>query len=633
MSHPTASPTAFPSLEYRADIDGLRAVAVVAVILFHAGVPGLSGGYVGVDIFFVISGYLITRIIYGEVLRGEFSITRFYERRVRRIFPALFAMLLATSLAGILLLMPEDYKAFSKSIVGAALSASNFVFWQESGYFEGPSELKPLLHTWSLAIEEQFYVVFPIILIGAYSLARAHLKSILVGITILSFALSIWGVKNHPEAAFFLLPFRAWELGLGSLLALDVVPSVRRRPVAELLAALGLILVLTPIFAYSQDTSFPGLTALVPTLGAALIIYSGSSLSPRTTTILRARPMVIIGLLSYSLYLWHWPLFVYASHYMQTKMDLTVSVALVVTTLFVGWVSWRWIEKPFRRIQSTQKLILSLGTFVSGVAILFGVIGIITEGLPGRLSPRTQEYLAMIDKNKYFQLYDRGHCFLDYAQTAADYEIHTCLKPTASDRILVVGDSFAAHLVPGLRELNRDYQIDQYTATSCRPFITDNKRCNFFLDRFFKEILPTARAETIVLSAFWLPYFEKMNQTDFKTEVEKTLKKITSQGAHVILFGQSPTFYKPVPYSLAAGGPTLTRLNAVDASGVNSILSELAASQNISFVDPYSFGCRDIRCVVSEGGEPFHWDNGHLTLPGSLYYGRLFSGLLARGDH
>ncbi len=269
---PRTNTTAF----YRADIDGLRAVAVIPVVLFHAGARWFSGGYVGVDVFFVISGYLITTILVQDFSAGRYSIARFYERRIRRIFPALFVVVLCSSVVGHLLLLPEDLKAFAKSVVATTLFVSNIVFWGESGYFDGPAEMKPLLHTWSLAVEEQYYIAFPIVLFLLYRFASPRIASWVIALgALLSFGLSVWGVHNAPVATFYLLPTRAWELLVGSLLAVGLVPLFRSRAVAEIAAAFGIALILFAVFTFDHDTPFPGLNALAPCIGAALLIQSG----------------------------------------------------------------------------------------------------------------------------------------------------------------------------------------------------------------------------------------------------------------------------------------------------------------------------------------------------------------------
>src|SRR5271170_3095038 len=296
---------------YRPEIDGLRALAILPVLLFHYRVSPFRGGFVGVDVFFVISGYLITQLIEAERREGRFSIARFYERRVRRIFPALFVMLTAATIAAAFILFPVDLVRYANSLLATAGFAANFEFWREAGYFDVAAAEKPLLHLWSIAVEEQFYLVFPALLL----LFQSRRVAITLAIFVLSFAFAVWGVIHAPSAAFYLLPGRAWELMLGALLALHAVPFIERRWIREALAVTGIALIAIAVFGYSKDTPFPGAAALLPCLGAALVIYSSVPGITSASAVLSLPPLVFVGRISYSLYLWHWPLYVFARYF------------------------------------------------------------------------------------------------------------------------------------------------------------------------------------------------------------------------------------------------------------------------------------------------------------------------------
>ena len=262
-------------MQYRREIDGIRALAVLPVILFHAGFSLFSGGYVGVDIFFVISGYLITGIVMSEIARGTFSIVNFYERRIRRILPALFLVLAVCTPVAYWILIPSDFKEFCQSLIAVATFSSNVFFWSQSGYFHGAAELKPLLHTWSLAVEEQFYVFFPVLLLVMWRWRKGWIVHVLLLISVCSLALAEWGALNKPIATFFLLPTRAWELLLGSLTAFYLSDETRRQPTLaqnNILAGIGVLAVAYAVFCFDAKTTFPGLHALIPTLGTALMI-------------------------------------------------------------------------------------------------------------------------------------------------------------------------------------------------------------------------------------------------------------------------------------------------------------------------------------------------------------------------
>ncbi|GAB4549132.1 MAG: hypothetical protein Fur002_26250 [Anaerolineales bacterium] len=344
---------------YRADIDGLRAIAVLAVILNHADVPLFSGGYVGVDIFFVISGYLITGIIARELTQGEFSLARFYERRVRRIFPALFAVLLFTTLAGALLYNAENFSDYGRSVIAATFFFSNVHFWKEVGYFDAPAQLKPLLHTWSLAVEEQFYIFFPLLMAALARFAKRKTVWALSALALASFAYSVYQVYfGDPSAAFYLPQTRIWELLIGCLLALFVDRLSAGIGVKNALSFLGLAFIFAPILFYSENTPFPGVAAAAPVMGAALILFSGANAQPLVNRLLSAPPMVFIGKISYSLYLWHWGFFIFAKYYLIQPLSALQTAWLLFAALAVSSLSWKWIEQPFRHTANAPRSVL-----------------------------------------------------------------------------------------------------------------------------------------------------------------------------------------------------------------------------------------------------------------------------------
>lgn len=341
-------------IKYRADIDGLRGLAVVPVVLFHAQVSLFSGGYVGVDVFFVISGYLITTLLWGDIQQERFSILKFYERRARRILPALFSIILFSLAAGYFLLLPNDFHNLASSALSSVLFYSNVFFWREFASFLGALELQPLLHTWSLAVEEQFYIFFPILLWCIVKWKR----SILVGAIALggtgSFFLSVWASSIDPAGNFFLIPTRAWELAVGSLLALGVFGSPNQVQLLRGLAGVtGLGAICSAVFFYDIHTDFPGLAAALPVFGTAAIIWAGSASAATpsfVTRLLSLKPFVFVGLISYSLYLWHWPLLVFARHWFtQTQLSALATALIFALSFVLAILSWRFIERPFRR--------------------------------------------------------------------------------------------------------------------------------------------------------------------------------------------------------------------------------------------------------------------------------------------
>lgn len=364
-------------ISYRREIDGLRALAVVPVILFHAGSDLLPGGFVGVDIFFVISGYLITSIILSEMEAGTFRLSQFWERRARRILPALFLVISASIPAAFLLLDQFELHAFSKSVLAASAFYSNFHFWKDGGYFETAAELKPLLHTWSLAVEEQYYIFFPLLILLTWRFGKRGMVALLSVLALGSFGLCLWASQSAPDAAFFLLPMRLWELAVGAFIAFYGFRNNWKNDLGlagETLSFAGLLLIVTAFLTYSSALPFPSYYALVPTLGAALLILF-STPANLVGRFLGSRTMVGIGLVSYSAYLWHQPVFAFLRHVYEELNPLIMLVG-VGSVFCLSFLSWKFVELPFRNRVSIPrvrflKVIGALGVMI----ILLGGLG------------------------------------------------------------------------------------------------------------------------------------------------------------------------------------------------------------------------------------------------------------------
>ncbi|MEZ5479762.1 MAG: acyltransferase [Thiolinea sp.] len=373
-------------MHYRKEIDGLRALAVVPVILFHAGLSAFSGGFVGVDIFFVISGYLITSIIINELDAGHFTIAGFYERRARRILPALFFVMLVSLPFAWWILLPHELEAFARSMIAVVIFASNLLFWQESDYFATDSELIPLLHTWSLAVEEQYYVLFPLLLWGVWKLGLRRVALIIGSIALLSLGLAEWGWRHDAAANFYLLPSRAWELmaGAGCALYLYRHPPPTGQ-LAQGASLLGLLLILFSIVWLDESVPFPSVYALPPVIGTALIILfaHGSSWTGR---LLSLPLLVSIGLISYSAYLWHQPMFAFARLY-WLEPGLITLLSLALLAFVLAWISWRFVERPFRDRSHFSRRQIFLMALLAGIAfILLALSWIALQGVPARFN-------------------------------------------------------------------------------------------------------------------------------------------------------------------------------------------------------------------------------------------------------
>jgi peptidoglycan/LPS O-acetylase OafA/YrhL len=366
-------------MQYRREIDGLRAVAVVPVILFHAGFEVFSGGFVGVDVFFVISGYLITTIIHEEIREGDFSLVRFYERRIRRILPALIVVSLACIPFAWLWMLPGEFDRFSQSLVAVNIFASNFLFLRENGYFAAASELKPLLHTWSLAVEEQFYVLFPLFLLLTSRLGLKVSLGLLMVLAMFSLGLSEWGARSYPALNFYLLPTRAWELGAGAILAMGITERDGTAGwLGQVASAAGLGMIVSALFLFDRFLPTPSFWALVPVIGTALILVFARQ-DTLVGKLLGWKPVVGIGLISYSAYLWHQPLFAFARIRLWDGVSDWAYLALSGLALVVAYFSWRFVEQPFRnKSVFSRKTIFSSAAGCSVVLIAFGVSGMKT---------------------------------------------------------------------------------------------------------------------------------------------------------------------------------------------------------------------------------------------------------------
>lgn len=443
--------------KYRPDIDGLRALAVIPVILFHAGLSSFSGGYVGVDVFFVISGYLITTIMVSEKKSGVFSLSSFYSRRARRIIPALLFVMAVTTGVAWFLLPPKEMDYFSQSVVSTLLFGSNILFWLQSGYFDTAAELKPLLHTWSLAVEEQYYIFFPLLVLLLWRGGRKIMVPVMLLLLVASAGFSVWLSARDPVGAFYLLPARAWEILVGAWVALLGFRATNR-VVGNIGSLIGLLLIVIPVFKYDSATALAGLYALPAVIGAALIIQFSM---PGTVVyrLLTLRPMLWAGLLSYSAYLWHQPIFAFAKIWLSHSLELSVVAALVILTFVLSVLTFRFIENPARKVKAGKSHFV-VGAAVAGSLVLGGVgySGSRTEGFPARAERFYSLEAKGIERALWYK-----HVF-----DTQNSDIYNGTS-TPLDTILVIGDSYEYSWSIGINE-NIDhskYRVISATYLEC----------------------------------------------------------------------------------------------------------------------------------------------------------------------
>lgn len=475
-------------MRYRRELDGLRAIAVLSVIFFHAGFNLFSGGFVGVDVFFVISGYLITSIILIEKSSGSFSMMHFYERRARRILPALFFMILICLPVAWFIFSPSQIKDFFRSLIYVPIFLSNVDSYKHSGYFDMESDIKPLLHTWSLAVEEQYYIFFPLLISLLWKFAKKSIPFVLIAIIALSLGYAEFEIRTNPSAAFYLLPARIWEIMIGALLAHYLLSSKEESCLKynQLLSILGFSMIIFAVFFFDKNTPFPGLYALVPTIGTALVLAFGNQ-DAIVGKILSHKIFVSIGLISYSAYLWHQPLLAFSRVTSVNTPNNFLLILLIIAALLFGYLSWRFIEQPFRLKNRISKDVLLFSTgLVSSLLIAIGVWGKnsswFAEHYFNKLSP--------VDKSLYIQIENRTHSIkiadshLSKCNFISDHIdqnfIHQFSECAAvhKDAIIVLGDSHAMNIYNAYRYANLSPFVVGLAQGGCRPY--ENKEyCNY----------------------------------------------------------------------------------------------------------------------------------------------------------
>lgn|GEM_PF-104644 len=764
-------------MNYRPDIDGLRAIAVLSVVFYHAGL-GFPGGYVGVDVFFVISGYLITALILKDLERGSFSMANFWERRIRRIFPALAVMVAVTCVAGWFLLLPEDLAKLGASVIAQSLLVSNFYFWRTTNYFGGANEEKPLLHTWSLAVEEQFYLIFPIALMafwwawtrwqkaqadrilgttnhtnlhekvephpGGWAAAReaaarqsegrdewertsqftpigtdkdrgagpcldkpsgaafsnpftselvrdcentslvrfadtptslpatSHpllatapealspatsypppapspdgdsrrwaLFWIFAAVALLSFGLSIWGVKAQPFATFFLLPTRAWELLLGSILA--VLPAtivVRNAALREILCLGGLTGIFLPVFFYGEQTPFPGLAALPPCLGTIALIWANApswrdSRPTWVAVVLSWKPVVFVGLISYSLYLWHWPVICYTSYWAVAEFTATEKWGLVLASVVLAVVSWRWVEKPFRKtmgVFTSRKYVAGMALLVSMFLGFAGWLGYKFVGFPERVNSQVLAVLEDLenDRAERQKLSYLAPNITDYSQANLSNLPRIGHQDATPLSFAVLGDSHAQVAMPLFDELAKKYHksgvaiAHQGTPPLVGWNITQRGGASDpagLWNAAFDFI-----CEEKIQDVFLLGYWSSYDQKELNRRAVETIDKFSNAGIKVWILKGAPTYYQNVARMYLRNiffGDNYTELDLncyLMITGVNSeafALAEIRFPNHFIDAQPIFLEPISRKYRIVSNGRLFYFDSNHLTFIGN----------------
>ncbi len=629
-----------PYIKYRSDIDGLRALAVLSVILFHINAKWIPGGFLGVDIFFVISGYLITLILTKEVeATNKINIVNFYKRRIKRIIPALLFVLIPTFIIGFLLFAPDDLLNLSKSIIWSFFSAANIYFFSsiDTGYFAvGSSEL-PLLHLWSLGVEEQFYILWPFVVLLLLKYVSSIKKRIFIT-SILFIGSLVWAqsiiIMNH-SFAYYMLPTRAWELLAGSIAALLVHSGFRTKGfVSELMAVIGLLAIILSLIFVSESDPVPGIAALPVIIGSTILILSGVSYQTYIGRILSFKIFVAIGLISYSAYLWHWPILAYL-RYSLIEIDLIVAISVVLFTFTMATISYFFIETPLRKNNVSTKNVFLWYFIIPAITII--TVSILTlqsikqksEFLfPWEIFDEVSSNILPSGSYQYNCNYSISHSGI--------FNEDRCVFPRNIKKAnaFLIGDSNAAHHLGMLRVIaeNHGFSIRNATRTAC-PLIFDgefdwiakNKRkgCSQYRHTVFKEAI---KYDTVIVGVSWNYYYSKEG---FKKRFEKTIDQLSKNVKNVILLGKIPLFSS---YNKECEVRSI-RLNNLNCSTrFNNSLNEHESNvwlrkivkkyQNIKYFDIRNQLCKNGVCSPYLNGKPVYYNGGHLSMIGSEQIGK-----------
>jgi len=631
------------SLNYRPEIDGLRALAVLPVLLFHIGFSGFSGGFVGVDIFFVISGYLITSIILKEKTEDNFSITQFYERRARRILPALLVMIFACLCVSYFWMAPSQLKEFGGSSIAAIFFLSNLFFLKHSSYFDAASGEMPLLHTWSLAVEEQYYIAFPIFIWLTWRFGFKAVFALVVMACLLSLGLSEYGWRNHNTANFFLIPFRAWEILAGSICAFILFQRSEIKQ-QQVLPLLGLAMIIASVFVYDKHTPFPSSYTLLPVVGTCLIILfcTANSLVGK---LLSFKPMVFIGLVSYSAYLWHQPLLAFYRIRLGDDFSILVKLGILLATFLAAYVSWRYIETPFRKKPASKTTakpsrVLWMSATSMSVLAAAGLALFLNNGFTERQSVNKQKMVTLEQQV-------RNNYGLD--SNCQSFNLSDDCKTNSDPEVLLWGDSFAMHLGGALVSADENIKLIQLTQNSCPPLLDfsilrPNKKgaenCINFNHDVMGFIANTPSIKKVIISS-QIAYLVDQKAIGNNGEVvsankDEISQKFLNTASKVSELGREVLFVSPTPADGRDLGKCVFRKNMFggdlqDCSFQRSDYSEDARQafqvtdnikKHVNTLLLSELICDDNNCATSVNGVPIYRDAGHLSYDGARLIGQ-----------
>ena len=636
-------PGRFRAPAYRPDIDGLRALAVIAVIFFHSGIPGFGGGYVGVDVFFVISGYLITQLL--EDSRDEsarHTLATFYVRRVRRILPALLVTCLVTAIVAVALLTPEELVNVGKFVAATPLLLSNVATLTTSAYFVPSDRLLPLSHLWSISVEEQFYLIYPLLLIAITRYRLPHRRLTLFVLASVSLASCVWASHHRPEANYVLAPTRAWELLLGAMLAIGGTPRIRHRIAAEGLAVASLVGAAIAVHLYRPQTPYPGTAAMLPCLATAALLATGGSPQPALINrMLSWRPLVFIGLISYSLYLWHQPLLVFVNYYRIVPLTPAATTVLLAATLLVSAASWRFIEKPVRTrllFKSTRTLLVGVGVGSAGI-LLAGLVLWNSDGFAQRFPPETRGLIVSMSGTP-----ELVRCVENVSLDQVSAGRVCSFGPDDTSRkVLLWGDSHALALMPAVIALARAHVMRAYFVAkyNCLPLFappsptridaaTDRYKCAAF-NSAVVEAIARLRPELIILDGAWAAAEPPPHVPNIAAGMEQTVSRVGDHSRSICIVFAVPKLKYAVSHALLMARrrhipDDFLRLSRADAltqhEDMEHDVRAIAQGSKLMVVDPKDALCPADSCLYKAGDRSLYFDDSHLSVYGALFVAR-----------
>jgi len=648
------------NLAYRADINGLKAIAILLIVFFHAELKGFQGGFIGVDVFFVISGYLITSIIFGEIQTKKFSLIKFYGDRLLRIFPTLFIVMIFVLVLGAFLFSAADLKELGQSVTATTLFHSNLFFSDDIGYFDTPADYKPLLHTWYVAIQMQYYIFFPLLLILFTGIFRARHKFWLPVLTFVALAISIYATQNEPLQAYYWASARAWEFLLGAILSVGIIPFIDSKRLCNALAFLGLVFIAASAFFYTPETFSAGFSGILPALGAGFLIYSGFRKDSFIRRLLNIKPLVFIGLISYSIYLWHWPLLVFAKYYIIRELTNFEIFAILILAFIFSVLSWRFIERKFDlsklKVKIWQVFAALMALMVFSISL--GFIIDIRNGFPERFGS-----VQNIEEDSEWEGW--RDCMADTTDPK------TCLigSENAEPTFVLWGDSHAVALASGIDESAKEKGRAGLliTKSSCTPLLGINKigkeYCVEFNNNVLEYINNQPDLETIILSSRWATCAtgkryknekgegvelvdiwtnanqDKINAELFEAGITRLVSKLLEMDRRVVLVEQVPEIGYRVPNVASVTKERERNIEALIAptieeyrkrnKEVSLIFNKLNNLERVQIVEVSEKLCGTDKCRLFAHGIPLYRDDDHLSTYGSYYVSEVFDPLFS----